>query len=121
MTPPLPPADRILDIAAGYEPALILEAAVRLNVFDVLDEHPMPLADVAAKTECSQRGMRVLLNALVGLDLLDKYGDLYALNSESSAYLVSKSPKYQGHMCKHVSRHLLPRWMRLTEVVRSGK
>jgi ubiquinone/menaquinone biosynthesis C-methylase UbiE len=24
-------------------------------------------------------------------------------------------------MCKHVSRHLMPRWLRLTEVVRTGK
>jgi len=24
-------------------------------------------------------------------------------------------------MCKHVSRHLMPRWLRLTEVVRTGR
>jgi SAM-dependent methyltransferase len=112
---------RVLDIASGYEPALILEAAVRLNVFDVLDERPATLAEVVRRTNTSPRGMRALLNALVGLDLLDKYGDQYVLTEESAAYLVTRSPAYQGYMCKHVSRHLLPRWTHLTDVVRTGK
>lgn len=116
----LPTSRRVLDMASGYEPALILEAAVRLGVFDVLDERPMALGEVAARAGTSPRGTRALLNALVGLDLLDRYGNLYALTAESAAYLVSRSPSYQGHMCKHVSRHLLPRWMGLTEAVRTG-
>jgi ubiquinone/menaquinone biosynthesis C-methylase UbiE len=117
----IPSARRILDIASGYEPALILEAAVRLGVFDVLDEHPMTLAEVLARIDASERGMRALLNGLVGIDLLDKYGDRYALTRESEEYLVTTRPHYQGYMCKHVSRHLLPRWTKLTEVVRTGK
>ena len=117
----VPPPDRILDIAAGYEPALILEAAVRLNVFDALDDRPLTLAEVAERTQTSVRGMRAILNALVAIDLLFKQGDEYGLTPESSAYLVSTKPSYQGYMCKHVSRHLLKRWMRLTEVARTGK
>ena len=115
-----PSPDRILDMASGYEPALILEAAVRLGLFDVLDDGPMLLAEVVGRTGCSTRGLRALLNALVGLDLLVRYGERYALSDESAAYLVSTKPTYQGFMCKHVSRHLLPRWTRLTDVVRSG-
>jgi ubiquinone/menaquinone biosynthesis C-methylase UbiE len=117
----LPSPRRVLDIASGYEPALILEAAVRLGVFDYLDFRPMTLDEVCEATRCSPRGMRALLNALVGLDLLDRYGDRYALTAESAAYLVSTSPDYQGQMCKHVSRHLIHRWLGLTESVRTGK
>jgi SAM-dependent methyltransferase len=120
VNPDLPSPERILDMASGYEPALILEAAVRLAVFDVLDDEPMTLGEVVARTGWSERGLRALLNALVGLDLLVRYGERYALSDESAAYLVSTKPTYQGFMCKHVSRHLLPRWMRLTEVVRTG-
>jgi ubiquinone/menaquinone biosynthesis C-methylase UbiE len=65
--------------------------------------------------------MRALLNALVAMDLLDRYGDRYALTPESAAYLVSTSPDFQGQMCKHVSRHLIHRWLGLTESVRTGK
>lgn len=116
-----PPPDRILDMAAGYEPALILEAAVRLGVFDAMDDRPSTLDEAVQRLGASPRGLRALLNALVGLGLLDRYGDRYALTDESAAYLVTKSPAYQGYMCKHVSGHLLPRWMRLTEVVRTGR
>lgn len=117
----IPPPDRILEIASGYEPALILEAAVRIGVFDLLDDQPLTLAQVVAQSRASKRGMRALLNALVGIGLLVRYGELYALTDESAAYLVSTKPTYQGYMCKHVSRHLLPRWLQLTEVVRSGR
>lgn len=116
-----PSADRILDMASGYEPALILEAGVRVGVFDVLNEQPLTLAETVERTGASERGLRALLNALVGLDLLVRDGARYALSTESAAYLVTTSPTYQGYMCKHVSRHLLPRWTQLTEVVRSGK
>ena len=112
---------RILDMASGYEPALILETAVTLGIFDLLDKHPLSLADVAAQLETSPRGTKAILNALVALDLLTRYGEHYALTGESEAYLVSTSPRFQGSMCKHVSGHLLPRWMQLTEVVRTGK
>lgn len=114
-------AARILAMASGYEPALILEAAVRLGVFDVLDERPLTLGEVVERTALSERGLRALLNALVGLDLLLRYGDRYALTEEGAAFLVSTKPTYQGYMCRHVSRHLLPRWMRLTDAVRSGR
>lgn len=117
----LPSPRRILDMAAGYEPALILEAAVRLGVFDALDERPLTLPEAVARIGASERGLRALLNAIVALELLDRYGDRYALTNESAAYLVSTSPTYQGYMCKHVSGHLLPRWTRLTEVVRTGR
>ncbi len=114
-------ARRVLDMASGYEPALILEAAVRLGVFDLLSPAPLTLADVVRQTGASERGLRALLNALVGLELLARAGDRYLLTDESRAYLVSTSPDYQGYMCKHVSGHLLPRWLHLTEVVRTGR
>jgi ubiquinone/menaquinone biosynthesis C-methylase UbiE len=121
----LPSSRRVLDLASGYEEALILEAAVRLEVFDYLDFRPMTLDEVCQATKCSPRGMRALLNALVALDLLDKYGgksgDRYALTAESAAYLVSTSPDFQGQMCKHVSRLLIHRWLGLTESVRTGR
>lgn len=116
-----PSADRILDIASGYEPALILEAAVRLRVFDALDARPMTLGELVDCLGASERGLRAILNALVTIGLLDKQGDQYLLTPESDLYLVSGKPAFQGHMCKHVSRHLLPRWTKLTEVVRSGR
>lgn len=117
---PLTP-ERIWNLAWGYTAALILEAGVRLRVFDVLDAGPKTAAQVAAETGASPRGVRMLLNALVGLELLAKKGDAYALAPESAAFLVSTKPEYRGGMLRHGSTQLIPHWLKLTEAVRAGK
>ncbi len=52
---PLTP-ERILQFAWGYVPTLVLEAAVRHRVFDVLDSGPMRLEEVASATGASTPG-----------------------------------------------------------------
>jgi ubiquinone/menaquinone biosynthesis C-methylase UbiE len=113
--------DRIQQLAWGYTAPLIMEAAVRLRVFDALDAGPKRIAQITAETGASPRGVRLLLNALVGLELLAKKGDAYALTQESATYLVSKKPEYRGGMLRHASSHLLPHWLNLTDAVRTGK
>jgi 3-hydroxy-5-methyl-1-naphthoate 3-O-methyltransferase len=119
--PPITP-ERIMQLAWGYAAPLMLEAAVRHRVFDVLDKGPAALEQISTETGASRRGLRALLNALVGLELLerDKQGH-YALTPESATYLVRGKPDYRGGMLLHTSAQLLPRWMQMAEIVRSGK
>ncbi len=124
MTNPAAPKvtpERINQMTFGYSAALMLEAAVRLRAFDVLDPGPKALEEVVTATGASRRGLRALLNALVGLELLRKEGDRYALTPESATFLVSGKPAYHGGMLRHVSTQLIPRWLHLTEVVRTGR
>jgi 3-hydroxy-5-methyl-1-naphthoate 3-O-methyltransferase len=119
--PPVTP-ERIMQFMWGYAPPLILEAAVRHRVFDVLDKGPATVEQVGSETGASVRGLRAVMNALVGLELLAKDGQgRYALTPESSMYLVRGKPDYRGGMLMHTSSQLLPKWMQLTEIVRSGK
>jgi SAM-dependent methyltransferase len=113
--------ERIWQLAWGYTAPMILEAGVRLRVFDLLDAGPKTAAQVAAETGASPRGVRGLLNALVGLELLAKKGDAYTLTPESAAFLVSTKPEYRGGMLHHASTQLIPHWLKLTEAVRTGK
>jgi len=83
---------RIMEMAWGFAPPLMLEAAVRLKVFDALDSGPMTVEQAAAATETSIRGLRALMDALVGLNLLARRGQRYMLTPESSAFLVSTKP-----------------------------
>jgi SAM-dependent methyltransferase len=99
----------------------MLEAAVRLRVFDVLDAGPKTLDEVVAATGAARRGLRGLLNGIVGLELLRKDGERYALTPESATFLVSGKPAYQGGLLRHISSQLLPKWLQLTEVVRTGR
>ena len=63
----------------------------------------------------------MLLNALVGLELLTKKGDAYALTPDAAAFLVSTKPAFLGGMSRHCSKQLIPHWLHLTEAVQSGK
>jgi SAM-dependent methyltransferase len=99
----------------------MLETAVRFHVFDALDGGPRTLDQLVVATGASRRGLRALLDGLVGLELLAKRGDAYALTTESATYLVSTKPGYLGAILRLASTQLIPNWLKLTEAVRSGK
>jgi precorrin-6B methylase 2 len=114
--------ERIYQFAFAYAPPLILEAAIRHHVFDVLDSGPKPLHEVHLATGASERGLAAIMDALVGFEFLSKDGQgLYALTAESAAFLVSTKPGFQGGLIRHTSEQLIPKWLKLNEVVGTGK
>jgi O-methyltransferase domain/Dimerisation domain len=120
-TAPVTP-ERIQQFAWGYAPPLILEAAIRHRVFDVLDGGAKTLAEVAKETGASERGLSAIMNALVGLQFLAKdAGGSYSLTPESDAFLVSHKPGFMGGMIRHGSEQLIPKWLSLNEVVATGR
>jgi 3-hydroxy-5-methyl-1-naphthoate 3-O-methyltransferase len=114
--------ERIMQFAWGYVPPLVLEAAVRHRVFDVLDGGPKTIAQVQKETGASERGLTAVMNALVGMDFLakDKQG-LFSLTPESSAFLVSTKPSFQGGLLRHGSEQLIPKWLHLNKIVETGR
>jgi ubiquinone/menaquinone biosynthesis C-methylase UbiE len=113
--------ERIHQFAFGYAPPLVLEAAIRHRVFDVLDSGPKSVREISQETGASERGLAAILNALVGLDFLSKDTDgSYSLTPESATFLVSNKPEFQGGLIRHSSEHLVPRWLHLNEVVTTG-
>jgi ubiquinone/menaquinone biosynthesis C-methylase UbiE len=114
--------ERIYQFAFGYAPPLVLEAAIRHHVFDVLDSGPKSLHEISQATGASERGLAAILNLLVGLDFLGKNGQgTYCLTPESATFLVSTKPEFQGGLIRHTSEHLLPKWLGLNEVVATGQ
>lgn len=114
--------ERIMQLAWGYVPPLVLESAIRLRVFDVLADGAKTLDETSAVTGASVRGLRSIMNVLVGLGFLARDGSgKYALTPESDAFLVSTKPSFQGGLLRHTSSQLLPKWLQLTEIVRTGK
>jgi SAM-dependent methyltransferase len=113
---------KIAELAWGYAAPLILEAAIRNRVFDSLDSGPKTIEEVHAATGASTRGLSAVMNALCGLELLDKDAQgRYSLTPESSTFLVSTKPSFFGGLLLHTSEQLLPKWLHLTEIVRTGK
>ena len=59
------------------------------------------MEELAAEAQVSLRGMKAILNALVGLEFLVRRDSGYALTPESAAYLVSTRPEYDGLYFTH--------------------
>lgn len=105
----------------GYTVPLIIASAVKHGVFDALDKSPKTVAQLARETGTSERGLIAILNALIGVELLTRKGTRYALVPESEAFLVSGKPAFLGALFHHLTRDLMPKWLQLEEVVRTGK
>jgi 2-polyprenyl-3-methyl-5-hydroxy-6-metoxy-1,4-benzoquinol methylase len=113
--------ERIMQFAWGYAPTLIIEAAVRHRVFDLLDGSPKTIAQLAKLSGASTRGLTAIANALVGFNFLSRKGGRYALTPESAAFLVSTRPGFLGALYQHMSSQIIPNWLQLDRVVRTGK
>jgi ubiquinone/menaquinone biosynthesis C-methylase UbiE len=113
--------ERIMQFAWGYAPTLVIEAAVQHGIFDLLDKGPRTATQVAAKSGASLRGVKGILDVLVSIHLLGRKGERFVITPESSAFLVSTKPSYYGMLFRHISGQLLPSWIQLNEVVRTGR
>jgi len=114
--------ERLMQFSFGFAPPLIIEAAIRHQVFNALDGGAKTLDALSSETRTSPRGLRAILNALVGLDLLAKDGqERYALTPESAMFLVSGKPAFHGAFFLLTSEPMLSQWRKLHEIVRSGQ
>jgi hypothetical protein len=116
-----PSPERLTQFAFAFAPPLLLQTAVELQIFDLIHASPMSLAELSSKTGASVRGLRALLNALVGFEFLRKDdGGRYALTLESEAFLVRNKPAFRGDFFTFVPG-MIQHWLNLKEVVKSGE
>src|SRR5579859_1651537 len=114
--------ERLGQMAWGYAIPLIVEAAMESNLFDLLAKGEKTADQLAAEAGASARGLGMIANTLTSVELLKKDArGRYSLTPESAAFLVTTSPGSRGGIFRHISKQLLPAWMKLTDVVKTGK
>jgi ubiquinone/menaquinone biosynthesis C-methylase UbiE len=113
--------ERIMQLSWGYAPPLIIEAAVKHHLFDLLHASPRTARQLAREARVSERGVAAICNALVGLQLLARIGGRYKLTPESAAFLVSTKPAFHGAFFRHISAQLVPNWLVLDKIVQTGR
>lgn len=86
----------IFEAARAYQDSFVVKAGVDLDVFTAIAKGSHTVAEIAKAAQSSERGMRVLLDALTILGFLTKSGDRYSLTSTSATFLDSRSPAYLG-------------------------
>src|ERR1700757_612358 len=111
--------ERLMKIGFAYAPPLIISAGVSNKVFDSLQDGAKTSEQIAEKTGASARALRILMNALVGLELLkkDRQGR-YSLTQESAAFLLSNKPATHAGFFGTIAPQLISRWVRLSDIVR---
>jgi 2-polyprenyl-3-methyl-5-hydroxy-6-metoxy-1,4-benzoquinol methylase len=110
----------LMDTAWGFTRTQVLKSGVELDLFTEIDRGNDTLEALVRATGASDRGLRILLNALAGLQVLDKSEGRYQLTESGRTFLSRNSPAYMGEWLLHVNA-LMPAWAQLTEVVRTGK
>lgn len=111
--------DPLLNLSFSFAAERVLSTAVQLGVFTALAQGNRTAAAAARATQCSLRGITMLLNALAGFELLRKQDGSYALTPLSERYLVKGSPDYLGQMWE--TNRLWELWGQLAEAVRTGR
>jgi len=121
--PPKPPVtpERLMQMAWGFAPMLMLKAAVDNRLFDELATGPKTAAELAGATQCSPRGTLILAEGLLGFGLLKRRKDRFSLAPDAAAFMVSGKPGYLGGMLKHFAAQLLDNWRQLPQIVRTGQ
>ncbi len=103
----------------SFVPSRVLCAGMQLGVFAHIADGNTTAQEIARVAEASERGMRMLLDALVACQLLTKLDGQYDLTPLAARYLVRGRPEYMGSMLEYDP--LWEAWGHLTEVVRTGK
>lgn len=109
----------LLKVSSDFWLSAALHAGVKLDIFTPLCDAPLSAPELANKLELSERGLTMLLDALVALGLLEKEEKRYRSSTFSAEFLSSNSSKYLGHIIRH-HHHLMSSWFQLDEAVRSG-
>jgi ubiquinone/menaquinone biosynthesis C-methylase UbiE len=114
--------ERLMELSFAYAPPLIISAGVSNKVFDSLENGAKTSQEIAKQTGASPRALRILMNALVGLDLLKKNKqEKYSLTPESAVFLVSTKLGTHAGFFGTIAPEIISRWLRLSEIVREGR
>ncbi len=113
----------------GFAPPLILQEAVRLRLFEILEQGAKSSQELSTATECSERGITFLADALVSLGYLKKKKEIYRNNRVRTGFILAnqnnevdaaiRKTGLQNAYHTFISNAVKP-WLQLSEAVKTG-
>jgi precorrin-6B methylase 2 len=105
----------------GFQRAFALKTAVEVGVFTAIARGSRTAAEIGKACKASERGIRILSDAMVVMGFLNKEGDRYVLTPDSAFFLDGNSPAYLGGAFKFLMHPTqLSNFETLPEAVRQG-
>ena len=119
MTTPDP--SPIIDLMYAFRTSKVMFTAVRMGVFDRLDREPATAATVAMELAANADALERLLDACIGLGLLERGDDgRYANTAPAKAYLCRETPGTLAGYVLFSDQALYAMWGNLESAVREG-
>jgi predicted O-methyltransferase YrrM len=112
--------EKFLGTSSAFWRSSTIHAAVKLEIFSVIGDGQLSVAEVSDSLGGKQRGVKMLLNGLAAMGLLTHEKNTYKNTDFTRAYLVKSKPAYIGHIIMH-HFHLVDGWAQLHEAVLHGK
>lgn len=119
-SPPVTP-DRIMQISGAAWASRALATALELRVFELVRSGRSSVPQLVEAIGASERGLRMLTDALVALGFLTRNGVEFGLPPDVAEFLIPDTPHYFGGLILFSARELDRSWGQLTDAVRSGK
>ena len=110
----------VLDLMEAFRRSKTMFAAVSLGVFDSLADKPKAVETLAAELNANADALGRLLDACVGLGLLQREGMQYANAAAAAAYLCRNSPNRLTGYLVYSNDILWKLWGNLEGAVREG-
>jgi acetylserotonin O-methyltransferase len=110
----------VMELLQAFRCSKTMFAAVSLGVFDCLEAGPKSLPLLASELKASTDGLERLLDACVGLELLQRDQDGYRNTPAASAYLCRGSPESMTGYISYSNDRMWKLWSNLEDAVREG-
>ncbi|HUD70565.1 MAG TPA: class I SAM-dependent methyltransferase [Dongiaceae bacterium] len=107
---------------SAYQRTAALRAAIEIDLFRALGEGLGDVAGLARRLKASERGIRILCDALTVLGLITKSGERYAHSATSALFLDPASPACLAATARFMTRpEVRGSFDQLAEAVRNGR
>ena len=122
MNPETSPPDPavVTDLLEAFRRSKVMFAAVSLGIFDALEDRPRSSTELAEALSLHPDALTRLLDAAIGLKLLERRGDAYANTPAASAYLCKSSPARLTGYINYSNTALWKLWGNLEGAIREG-
>lgn len=110
----------ILDLIEAFRRSKTMFTAVRLDVFDLLEQGPATAAELAARTNTDPGALERLLEGCAGLGLLERRQGVFANTALASRYLTRQSPDSLAGYILYSDAALYRLWGELESAVREA-
>jgi ubiquinone/menaquinone biosynthesis C-methylase UbiE len=119
---PKPSPERFFSTMASYQNTAMLKAAIDLDLFTAIGDGDSTVPDLARQIQGSERGVRMLCDALTVSGFLTKSEERYGLTLDSHVFLDRKSRVFIGDATRFLTSEVVTSGFRdLAAVVRSGR